>query len=309
MTRVVFRPPWAALSFGLALALTAQPALAQRGGGAGGDDGPLPSIEDKTAGMERMDGLLPLYWDADLGQLWMEIPQLDREMIHFVGYGAGLGSNDLGLDRGALRGSRIVKFERVGRKVLMVQPNYRFRATSPNPDEVRAVRDAFARSVLWGFTAEASTGSRVLVDLTGFLMRDPINAAGSMQPGQYRLDASRSTVYKEFTNAFPTNTEMEVELTFAQQGGGGRGGFGGRGGGGIQGVGQVAATSEAASIRIHHSFVEVPDDDYEPRAFDPRSGYGASTYQDYATPSRRGHDAAPHPPSSPGEARPECGDQ
>jgi hypothetical protein len=234
--------------------------------------------------MERMDGMLPLYWDADLGQLWMEIPQLDHEMVHFVGYGAGLGSNDLGLDRGALRGSRIVKFERVGRKILMVQPNYRFRANSPNPDEVRAVRDAFARSVLWGFTAEAVTDERVLVDLTDFLMRDPINAAGRMQPGQYRLDASRSTVYKEFTNAFPTNTEMEVELTFAQQGGGGRGGFGGRGGGGIEGVGQVAATGEAASIRIHHSFVELPDDDYEPRAFDPRAGYGANTYQDYAAP-------------------------
>ena len=78
------------------------PALeAQRNGGAAG---PLPSIEEKTAGMERMDGMLPLYWDADQGQLWMEIPQLDVEMIHFVGYGAGLGSNDLGLDRGALRG-------------------------------------------------------------------------------------------------------------------------------------------------------------------------------------------------------------
>ena len=134
--------------------VTAIPALAQRGGGASAVAA-LPSIEEKTRGMERMDGFLPLFWDADLGQLWMEIPRLDEEMVHFMGFGAGLGSNDLGLDRGALRGSRIVKFERVGRKVLMVQPNYRFRANSDNPDEVRAVRDAFARSVLWGFTAEA----------------------------------------------------------------------------------------------------------------------------------------------------------
>ena len=187
--------------------------------------GPLPSIEDTTEGLERMDGMLPLYWDADHGRLWMEIPELDKEMVHFVGYGAGLGSNDLGLDRGALRGSRIVKFERVGRKVMMVQPNYRFRASSDNPDEVRAVRDAFARSVLWGFTAEAETAGRVLVDMTGFLLRDPINAGGRMSPGQYRLDNSRSSVYLEFTDAFPTNTEMEVELTFVQQSGGG-GGFG-----------------------------------------------------------------------------------
>ena len=219
--------------------------------------GPLPSIEDTTEGLERMDGMLPLYWDADHGRLWMEIPELDKEMVHFVGYGAGLGSNDLGLDRGALRGSRIVKFERVGRKVMMVQPNYRFRASSDNPDEVRAVRDAFARSVLWGFTAEAETAGRVLVDMTGFLLRDPINAGGRMSPGQYRLDNSRSSVYLEFTDAFPTNTEMEVELTFVQQSGGG--GFGRSGGGsGFEGVNRVAASGEAATIRIHHSFVETP---------------------------------------------------
>jgi hypothetical protein len=264
----------------LALATLAQPSTAQRSGSAPES---LPSIEERTAGLARMDGMLPLYWDAEMGRLWMEIPQLDTEMIHYVGYGAGLGSNDLGLDRGALRGSRIVKFERVGRKVLMVQPNYRFRASSDNPDEVRAVEDAFARSVLWGFTAEAATGERVLVDMTGFLVRDPIDAGGRMRPGQYRLDDSRSSVFMEYTGSFPENTEMEVELTFVQQGGGGGGGFG-RGGGGFEGVGQVAATGEAASIRIHHSFVALPDDGYEPRAFDPRAGYGASSFQDYATP-------------------------
>ncbi len=278
----------ARFSFGVcALALTtlmlARPAEAQRNVGS---TAALPSIEEKTAGLERMDGMLPLYWDADQGQLWMEIPELGVEMIHFVGYGAGLGSNDLGLDRGALRGSRIVKFERVGRKVMMVQPNYRFRANSDNPDEVRAVRDAFARSVLWGFNAEAETDGRVLVDMTGFLLRDPINAGGRMRPGQYRLDNARSSVYMEFTNAFPTNTEMEVELTFVQQpGAGGGGGFGGFGGGGtFEGVNRVAASGEAATIRLHHSFVELPDDGYETRAHDPRAGYGANTYQDYATP-------------------------
>lgn len=269
-----------ALPVAVGVLLAAAPLLAQRAGAQAG--GALPSIAEKTEGMERMDGFLPLYWDADLGQLWMEIPRLDTEMIHFVGYGAGLGSNDLGLDRGALRGSRIVKFERVGRKIMMVQPNYRFRASSDNPDEVRAVRDAFARSILWGFTAAAETDGRVLVDMSNFLLRDPIGAGDRMRPGTYRLDNSRSSIYREFTNAFPTNTELEVELTFVNQGGGGGGFFGG--GGGFEGVGQVAATGEAASIRLHHSFVELPDDGYETRAYDSRAGYGAVSFQDYATP-------------------------
>ena len=241
----------------------------------------LPPIAEKTEGMESIDGFLPLYWDEDRGQLWMEIPELDLEMIHFSGFGAGLGSNDLGLDRGALRGgTQIVKFERVGRRVMMVQPNYRFRALTDNPAEARAVTDAFARSILWGFTAEAETDGRVLVDLTGFLVRDAVNAGQSMRPGTYRLDQSRSSIYMEMTDAFPTNTELEVELTFTRQPGGGGGG----GRGALEGVGSVAASGEAATIRLHHSFVALPDDGYETRAYDPRAGFGSVTFQDYAAP-------------------------
>ncbi len=245
----------------------------------------LPSIADKTDGMERMDGFFPLYWDADAGQLWMEIDKLDTELLHLNGLGAGLGSNDIGLDRGQGNGSRIVKFERVGRKILMVQPNYRFRAHSANQAEVQAVEDAFARSVLWGFTAAAESDGNVLVDLTDFLLRDPANIAGRLRPGTYRLDTRRSSIYMPMTMNFPLNTEMEVELTFVRQpgGGGGGGGFGG-GGGSFEGVGNVAASGEAASIRAHHSFVQLPDDNYTTRLHDPRSGYGAMTYRDYSTP-------------------------
>ena len=244
----------------------------------------LPSIADKTEGMQRMDGFFPLYWDADAGQLWMEIDKFDTELLHLNGLGAGLGSNDIGLDRGQGNGSRIVTFERVGRKILMVQPNYRFRANSDNLAERQAVEDAFARSVLWGFTAAAESNGNVLVDLTGFLIRDATGIAGRLRPGSYRLDQSRSTIYMPMTMNFPLNTEMEVELTFVRQpGGGGGGGFGG-GGGAFEGVGSVAATSEAASLRAHHSFVQLPDDNYTPRLHDPHSGYGALTYRDYATP-------------------------
>ena len=132
----------------------------------------LPSIEEHTAGMRKLDGFFPLYWDAAAGQLFMEVPRLGAEVLHSVGMGAGLGSNDIGIDRGGTAGSRIVEFERVGRRVLMVQPNYQFRSSSDNPAEVRAVRDAFARSVLWGFTAAAATGDRVLVEMNDFLLRD-----------------------------------------------------------------------------------------------------------------------------------------
>jgi hypothetical protein len=239
-----------------------------------------PSIETKTSGMRKLDGYFPLYWDEGAGQLWLEIPRLDTEVLYITGLAAGLGSNDIGLDRGQLMGSRIVEFERVGPKVLMVQPNYDFRALTQNPAEAKAVRDAFARSVIWGFTVGAQTGDRVLVDATDFLVRDNANIAQRLRPGTFRLEPSRSAVYMPGTLNFPKNTEMEVELTFSAQPGGG----GAAAGAFFEGVGNVAATGDAASMRVHHSLVELPGPGYQQRKFDPRAGYGAMSFRNYSAP-------------------------
>lgn len=241
-----------------------------------------PTIEDKTEGMRRIDGFFPLYWDDAAGTLWMEIARFDEEVLHLGGLAAGLGSNDIGLDRGQMGGSRIVKFERVGPKIFMVQPNYNFRASTDNQDEVKAVTDAFAQSILWGFKVAAETDGRVLVDMTDFMIRDTHGIEGRLRPGKYTLDKSRSAIHMPMTQGFPKNTELEVTLTFKLNGAAPRR-FGG-GDNGFQGVGDVAATAEAATFRVHQSLVELPDDHYKPRKFDPRSGYGAMSYIDYSEP-------------------------
>lgn len=235
---------------------------------------PLPSIAEKTDGTQKLDGFLPLYWDADEGKLWLEIPEMEQEMIYIVSLPAGLGSNDIGLDRGQLGGERIVRFERVGRRVLMVQPNYRFRAETDNPDETRAVEDAFARSVLWGFTAAAESDGRVLVDATDFALRDVHGVSRTLQrtqQGTFRLDASRSAFYLERTKAFPRNTEIEVTLTFTSDDPG-------------RFVREVTPTPEAVSLRERHSFVALPEPGYEMRESDPRGGFFGISYMDYAAP-------------------------
>ena len=270
------------------------PAMAQPPAGNARRAEAIPSIAERTAGMKKIDGFFPLYWDDAGGRLFLEVPKLDAEVLHSTGFGTGLGSNDIGIDRGALTGSRIVRFERVGPRLLMVQPNYQYRASSKNPAEVRDVAEAFARSVLWGFQIAAMSDGHVLVDFTDFLVRDANDVAGRLRPGSYRFEASRSTVYLPMTMAFPKNTEMEAELTFVRQPaagggpgggpGGGRGGGGGGGGGFLEGVASVASTGEAASIRVHHSIVELPDSNYVPRPYDPRAGYFGISYDDFAAP-------------------------
>jgi hypothetical protein len=285
---------------------------AGRGGGGGqpAGGGPIPSIDARTAGMQKIDGFYPLYWEERTGSLFVEIPKLDTDILMNTGLAAGLGSNDIGLDRGGGAGARIVSFQRVGPRVLMVQPNMSFRSSSPNPLERKSVEDSFAKSVLWGFAVAGEANGRVLVDATDFLLRDVTGAGNALRPGTYRVDRTRSAFYMARTKAFPKNTEVEMTLTFVNDAAGGRGGGnaagpqqgpgpipengggragggggGGRGGGLFSGsVASVTPTADAVTMREHVSFVELPDGNYKPRYDDPRAGYGGLTYVDYSVP-------------------------
>ncbi len=234
----------------------------------------LPTIADKTRGLERIDGFVPLYWDAATGKLWLEVPRLGEEILYVSSLPAGVGSNDIGLDRGQLGGERVVRFDRVGPKLLMVQPNYGFRAITDNVDERRAVEQAFAQSVLWGFKIEAEGNGAVLVDATDFVLRDAHDVVGAMRrtgQGAFRLDPSRSALFLPRTKGFPRNSEIEATLTFLSENPG-------------RWVREVTPTPEAVTVRQHHSFVALPEPGYRPRESDPRAGFFGISYYDYATP-------------------------
>ena len=235
----------------------------------------LPAISEKTAGMVAHEGFFTFYWDEGAGKIWLEIERLDEGFIYVSALSAGLGSNDVGLDRNQLGRTRLVEFIRIGPKVLMVEPNPAYRATSDNPDEVKAVEDAFAKAVIWGFEVAAAEDGKVLVDATEFLLHDEKDVVGRLKQrkqGEYELDASRSAIWMPETRNFPLNTEFEALLTYRAKGD--PGGF----------VNSVAVEPRFLTMRQHHSFVKLPDDGYTPRAWDPRSNYGAIAYNDYATP-------------------------
>lgn len=233
-----------------------------------------PTIDAKTAGMERFDGFLPLYWDSTAGDLWMEIDRWDRDFLYVISLPAGLGSNDIGLDRGQLGSQHLVRFERVGDKVLLVEPNTSYRADSDNSAERRAVAESFARSVLWGFEVAARSGSRVLVDMTDFLMRDAHGVAAALKrtsQGSYSLDASRSALYRPRTRNFPDNTEIEVTTTFTGDDPG-------------WWLRAVTPAPQAVTVRQHHSFVALPETPMATRSLDPRAGFFGVSWIDLATP-------------------------
>jgi hypothetical protein len=224
--------------------------------------------------MKSFPGYFSFYWDAKTGKIWLEIDEFDTEFLYVHSLPAGLGSNDVGLDRNQLGRTRIVKFLRVGPKVLLIQPNYSYRATTDNSAELVAVKDAFARSTIWGFKVAAEEGGRVLVDATPFFMRDAHNAIGSLKrrnQGNFTYDVSRSAIYLPNTKNFPLNTEIEAMLTFRSESAG-------------MYVRQVAPDPGAITLRQHHSFIQLPDDNYTPRVYDPRSNFSSLSYMDFGTP-------------------------
>jgi Met-zincin/Domain of unknown function (DUF5117)/Domain of unknown function (DUF5118) len=233
------------------------------------------SITEKTKNFTKKEGFFNFYIDEQSARIYLEIKNLNQEFLYVNSLPAGLGSNDIGLDRGQLGNERIVFFEKVGKKLLLTQPNYKYRAISNDPNEKRAVKDSFAASILWGFPLEAEENGSYLVEITDFLLRDSheiVNTLKNAKQGTYQLNASRSALYFPRTKNFPLNSEFEATLTFT--GGLDAGNF----------VQTVAPSAEALTVRTHHSFMQLPDSEYVKRPFDPRSSFYGVSYYDFATP-------------------------
>ena len=236
----------------------------------------LPTVEEKTKSFKKYEGFLNYYWDEQNGKLWLEVDKPDSELLYQVSMPAAIGSNDIGLDRGLLGDTRIVKFVRSGQKLLLTQPNYNYRAVTNDRAERKAVEQSFAQSVIWGFTIEAVSNGHLLVDATDFLLRDAMKAANrlkSSRQGAYALDKSRCALYLPMCKNFPLNAELEATLTLVNNDGE-TGNY----------INSVTPSPEAVSFRMHHSFVQLPDDGYQPREFDPRSSFINISYFDYSTP-------------------------
>jgi predicted Zn-dependent protease len=235
---------------------------------------PKKNISAFTEKLQKINGFVPLYLNADDGKIYLEISRFNQEFLYQVSLPTGVGSNPIGLDRGQLGDTKVVFFERAGNKILLVQPNYDFRALSNNAAERRSVEESFAKSVIWGFKVEATEGDRILVDATNFLIRDAHGVADSLRQanqGSYNVDESRSALYLPNTKGFPKNTEVEATITLVTNADAGRL------------IRETAPTARAVTVRERHSFVELPDKNYRPRKFDPRVGVNPISFYDYAT--------------------------
>lgn len=235
------------------------------------------SLAELTKTSSVKQGFVDVIYDSSEGKTYLKINNLNQDFLYLSSLPNGLGSNDIGLDRGQLGSTSLVIFERAGNKLFLKQKPTDYRAVTNNVLEAQAVEEAFASSVLWGFVIEDSgrEGGRdwVLVDASDFILQDIHGVARRLSERKqgvgYSVDTSRSAVDLTSTKSFPDNTELQATITLV---GSEPGKF----------VKQVAPNPYAISLKMRHSFVRVPDSDYTPRAYVAKSGYWSVGYKDYA---------------------------
>ena len=220
------------------------------------------------------EGYFDFFYEESTDKIYLKVEKLNEEFLYVNSLASGVGSNDIGLDRGQLGSERVVYFKKAGNKLLLIQPNLKYRANTDNELERKSIEQAFAKSVLFGFKILSEDDGNYIVDFTPFLMEDTHGVANRLKQrkeGTYKIDASKSALSLERTKAFPENVEFEALLTFKGQPTG-------------RNLRSVTPTSSLVTVVQHHSFVKLPDDNYEPREFDPRSGSISISYMDYAAP-------------------------
>ncbi|MCX2679094.1 zinc-dependent metalloprotease [Galbibacter sp. EGI 63066] len=230
--------------------------------------------EFKAEDHKKFDGFYDFYYSEKDDKVYLEVKELEKEFLYVYSLSSGVGSNDIGLDRGQLGNEQLVYFTKAGNKLLLIQPNLKYRALTDNDLEKKSVEQAFAKSVLYGFKITSEKEDTYIIDITDFLMEDAHGVAKTLKSrkqGEYKLDKSKSAMNMERTKAFPKNIEFDVLMTFKGSPKGGE-------------IRSVAPNSELVTVTEHHSFIELPNDDFEMRKFDPRSGTYPFSYYDYAAP-------------------------
>jgi hypothetical protein len=225
------------------------------------------TIEELTKSSKKIDGLFTIYQDTITGDVKLLIKenQLNKDFIYFSQIADGV--TEAGHFRGSYQNSSIFHLKKYFDKVEFYIPNTSFYFDEKNAiskSSAANISDAIIESskVL---ASDAEKGE-YLIDADGlFLSETFTRIKGPSMPGTSPLafslgsfDKNKSKI-NEIKN-YPENTNIKTEYVYNNPN--------------VLNGGSAAVTDgRNVSIKVFHTFMNMPEEDYAPRMDDARVGY------------------------------------
>lgn len=229
---------------------------------------PEETITDLTKSSKKIEGLFTLYQDTITGDLQMLIKkdQINKEYIHFAQIADGV--LDAGrINRGSYRGSKVFKIERYFNKIEFVIQNTSFYFDPDHPLS-KSKNANISQGILLSLNIEAqdTLNGLYLIKANDLFLKEtfkqikpaskPETPATAFKLGALDKDKSKIRRIKNY----PENTNLEVEYVYSKPS--------------VLNHGSNAVSdARHVSIKVLHSLVSIPDNDYEIRLDDPRVGF------------------------------------
>lgn len=223
-------------------------------------------IESQLENTISFDGLFTIHQDTTDGstKLQLRADQIGKEYIYFGKTADGVV--EAGHFRGNFRDNKVFKIERYYDRIEFVVQNNRYYFDEESPLS-RAESANMSEATLVSQEILAENDSTFIINGDAIFLSEDLHQVKpspnpNVRPGQRFTLGNLSgdkTKYSEI-RSFPENTDVVIEYVYDNPQPLNRGSG-------------AVTDARSVSIQFQHTFIEMPDNDYEPRSADPRVGY------------------------------------
>lgn len=223
-------------------------------------------ITDKIKSSKKIDGMFTIYQDTATGsvQLYVKKNQLGKEYI-YQSFSVN-GPTTLFLNQGMHRVTLVFKVEKAFDKLEFSRVNTRFWYDSTNAVSKTANVDK-PEAVFLSEKVAAEDPDGYLISADGLFISEKLDGVKPIfPPGPFAamffnlgsLNPAKSRYYE--VRSFPNNTDVVVDMAYDNPAA-------------MVAGGPDITDARYVRVRMQHSLIELPKNDFKPRLDDPRIGY------------------------------------
>jgi len=235
------------------------------------EDDPFEPWKKTLKDTEKIEGFIPLHQKEDrtlFAELSPEMLGQNVGLVMHISKGVGVLNLHDGLP---LSDTRMMRFRKVGHKVLLVHRNPRFRADAGGMRT--SMTDNVGHSIVKSFDIVSRNDSteHLLIKLSDFLVSDYANIGESVKPyfGGKPVQFQGSSSYVDSVQGFEQNVEIDAMLNYQGSeapiiGGG------------------ALPDYRSIPVGVRYSFFQLPETPMQARLADDRVGYFTDAIKDFS---------------------------